>query len=361
MTDRLYVGTRKGLFLYERNGRGEWKIEKTAFVGDPVTYVLPDERDGTIYAALNLGHFGVKLHRSFDAGENFHEVTAPAYAKAEEGAKQDAPAVKLLWCLEAGGADRPGVLWAGTIPGGLFHSGDRGESWKLNDPLWNEPERAKWFGGGYDHPGIHSVIVDPADSRRVLLGVSCGGVWITEDEGSSWRVSTKGMYAEYMPPESREDPSIQDPHRMVMCPSAASVLWVQHHNGVFRSADGGKSWQSIASKPSSFGFAAAIHPRDPKTSWLVPLVKDERRVPVDGKVVVARTRDGGESFEVLREGLPQEHAYDVVYRHGMDVDKSGDRLAMGSTTGSLWLSEDQGDSFRTLSSQLPPVYSVRFA
>jgi photosystem II stability/assembly factor-like uncharacterized protein len=129
---------------------------------------------------------------------------------------------------------------------------------------------------------------------------------------------------------------------------------VQHHNGVFRSADGGKSWQSIPSKPSSFGFAAAIHPRDPKTSWLVPLVKDERRVPVDGKVVVARTRDAGESFDVLREGLPQEHAYDVVYRHGMDVDKSGDRIAMGSTTGSLWLSEDQGDSFRTLSSQLPP-------
>jgi hypothetical protein len=361
MSDRLYVGTRKGLFLYQRSGRGEWKIEKTAFVGDPVTYLLPDERDGTIYAALNLGHFGVKLHRSFDSSETFHEVTAPAYPKAEEGAKEDAPAVKLLWCLEAGGADRPGVLWAGTIPGGLFRSDDRGETWRLNDPLWNEPERTRWFGGGYDHPGIHSVIVDPSDSRRVLLGVSCGGVWITEDEGSSWRVSTKGMYAEYMPPESREDPSIQDPHRMVMCPSATDVLWVQHHNGVFRSSDGGESWQSISSKPSSFGFAAAIHPRDPRTSWLVPLVKDERRVPVDGKVVVARTQDGGESFEVLREGLPQEHAYDVVYRHGMDVDKSGDRLAMGSTTGSLWVSEDQGDSFRTLSTQLPPVYSVRFA
>jgi BNR/Asp-box repeat len=360
MTDRLYVGTRKGLFFYERNGRGEWKIARTAFVGDPVTYVLHDERDGTLYAALNLGHFGVKLHRSFDSGESFHEVAAPAYPKAKDGAKEDAPAVKLLWCLETGGADRPGVLWAGTIPGGLFRSDDRGETWKLNDALWNEPERAKWFGGGYDQPGIHSVIVDPTDSRRVLVAVSCGGVWITEDQGSTWRVSTRGMFAEYMPPEGREDPSIQDPHRMVMCPSAPNVLWVQHHNGVFRSSDGGESWSSITSTPSSFGFAAAIHPRDPKTSWLVPLVKDERRVPVDGKVVLARTRDGGESFEVLREGLPQEHAYDVVYRHGMAVDKTGDRLAMGSTTGSLWLSEDQGDSFRSLSTQLPPVYSVRF-
>lgn len=361
MSERLYVGTRKGLFLYERNGRGEWKIERTAFVGDPVSYVLPDERDGTIYCALNLGHFGVKLHRSFDSGETFHEVTAPAYPKADEEVKEASPAVKQLWCLEAGGADRPGALWAGTIPGGLFRSEDRGESWRLNEALWNQPERSRWFGGGYDQPGIHSVVVDPNDSRHVLAGVSCGGVWATEDEGASWSVSTRGMYAEYMPPESREDPSIQDPHRMVMCPGAVNVLWVQHHNGVFRSSDGGKSWQSITSKPSSFGFAAAIHPRDPRTSWLVPLVKDERRVPVDGKVVVARTRDGGESFEVLREGLPQEHAYDVVYRHGMDVDKSGDRLAMGSTTGSLWLSEDQGDSFRTLSTQLPPIYSVRFA
>jgi hypothetical protein len=361
MSDRLYVGTRKGLFRYERSGRGDWKIARTAFIGDPVSFVLADSRDGTLYAALNLGHFGVKLHRSFDGGETFHEIAAPAYPKAEEGSKEDAPAVKQIWCLEAGGADRPSVLWAGTIPGGLFRSEDRGESWRLNEPLWNEPERAKWFGGGYDQPGIHSVVVDPADSRRVLVGVSCGGVWISEDEGSSWTVSTRGMYAEYMPPESREDPSIQDPHRMVMCRSAANVLWVQHHNGVFRSSDGGRSWQSITSRPSSFGFAAAIHPRDPKTSWLVPLVKDEHRVPVDGKVVVARTRDGGESFDVLREGLPQEHAYDVVYRHGMDVDETGDRLAMGSTTGSLWLSEDQGDSFRTLSTQLPPIYSVRFA
>jgi hypothetical protein len=360
MSERLYVGTRKGLFLFERSGRGDWKIAKTAFVGDPVTYVLPDERDGTIYAALNLGHFGVKLHRSFDSFESFHEVTAPAYPKAEEGAKEEAPAVKLLWCLEAGGADRPGTLWAGTIPGGLFHSTDRGESWRLNDALWNEPSRAKWFGGGYDHPGIHSIVVDPNANGRVLLGVSCGGVWITEDDGGSWRASTKGMFAEYMPPESREDPTIQDPHRMVMCPGAPNVLWVQHHNGIFRSSDGGASWQSVQGKPSSFGFAAAIHPRDPRTSWLAPLVKDEKRVPVDGQVVVARSRDGGESFEVLRRGLPQEHAYDVVYRHGMAIDDTGDRLALGSTTGSLWLSEDQGDSFRTLATQLPPIYSVRF-
>jgi hypothetical protein len=357
---KLYVGTRKGLLVFSRSAGGDWRIEKTAFVGDPVTYVLPDARDGALYAALNLGHFGVKLHRSDDGAERWKEVAAPQYPKSDSVGKDDAPAVKLIWCVEAGGDDRPGTLWAGTIPGGLFRSDDRGETWRLDENLWNAPEREKWFGGGYDQPGIHSVVVDPRNSRRVLAGVSCGGVWITENEGASWRVSTKGMFAEYMPPERREDPSIQDPHRLVHCPAAPNVLWVQHHNGVFRSTDGGESWRSIESRPTSFGFGAAIHPVDPKTAWLVPLVKDECRVPVDGKVVVARTRDGGESFELLREGLPQQHAYDVVYRHGLDVDRTGDILAMGSTTGSLWLSENQGDSFQTLSSHLPQVYSVRF-
>lgn len=357
---RLYVCTRKGLLVFAGSAGGDWRIEKTAFVGDPVSSVLSDRRDGALYAALNLGHFGVKLHRSEDGGESWKEIAAPQYPKADGENKEEAPAVKLIWCVEAGGDDRRGALWAGTIPGGLFRSDDRGESWRLDEKLWNAPEREQWFGGGYDHPGIHSIVVDPRNSDRVLVGVSCGGVWITENEGASWRVSTKGMFAEYMPPERREDPSIQDPHRVVQCPAAPNVLWVQHHNGVFRSTDGGDSWKSIESRPTSFGFAAAIHPADPKTAWLVPLVKDECRVPVDGKVVVARTRDGGESFELLREGLPQQHAYDLVYRHGLDVDPTGDRLAMGSTTGSLWLSENQGDSFQTLSSHLPPIYSVRF-
>ena len=113
--------------------------------------------------------------------------------------------------------------------------------------------------------------------------------------------------------------------------------------------------------PTSFGFAVAVHPRDPDTAWFVPAVKDEHRLPADGSVVVARTRDGGATYEVLREGLPQEHAYDITYRHGLDIDKTGTRLAFGSTTGSLWITEDQGDSWQCVSEHLPPIYSVRFS
>jgi hypothetical protein len=351
--ERLFVATRKGLFILERSG----KLERPHFLGDPVTMVLPDERDGMLYATLNLGHFGVKLRRSADRGASWQEVAVPAYPPQPEGEKTPWKLVQ-LWSLEAGGER---TLWAGTIPGGLFRSEDRGESWTLVESLWRRPERAEWFGGGYDHPGIHSVCVDPRDPRSITLGISSGGVWQTRDGGATWRSAAQGMYAEYVPPDKRNDPNIQDPHRVVRCPARTEVFWAQHHNGVFRSTDGCTSWHEItAIKPSKFGFAVAVHPKDADTAWFVPAVKDECRVPVDAKLVVARTRDGGKSFEVLRKGLPQEHAYDLVYRHGLAIDASGGRLAMGSTTGGLWLSEDQGDSWRCLSTQLPPIFAVRF-
>ena len=149
---------------------------------------------------------------------------------------------------------------------------------------------------------------------------------------------------------------------MVQCAGAPEVLWVQHHNGVFRSVDGGQSWTDVpAAAPSKFGFAVGVHPRNPDIAWFVPAIKDERRVPVDGALVVSRTRDGGKSFDVLRSGLPQRDAYDLVYRHGLAVDASGERIAIGSTTGGLWLSENGGDDWRALSVNLPPVYALSFA
>jgi hypothetical protein len=365
MSDRLYVSTRKGLFTLDRSGPDDWGVVRAAFLGDPVTMLLDDARDGTLHAALNLGHFGVKLRRSEDRGRTWQEVGTPAYPAEPEGqidATPAAPSVHQIWSLAAAGDDRPGALWAGTIPGGLFHSPDRGESWVLNRALWDRPERDKWFGGGYDDPGIHSVCVDPRDSRRVTVGVSCGGVWVTPDAGETWECRADGMFAEYMPEEQREDPSVQDPQRIVQCPSSPDNLWAQHHNGVFRSTNGAERWTEVtAIRPSSFGFAVAVHPQRPDTAWFVPGVKDECRIPVDGRLVVARTRDGGRSFDVLRKGLPQEHAYDLVFRHALDVDTTGDRLAVGSTTGGLWISEDGGDRWHCVNAHLPPIYQVLFA
>ena len=132
-------------------------------------------------------------------------------------------------------------------------------------------------------------------------------------------------------------------------------------NGIFCSSDAGESFTEINGvQPSAFGFPVAVHPHDPKTAWFVPAIKDEKRYPAEGRVVVNRTRDGGKSFETLSKGLPQQHAYDLVYRHALDIDESGDRLAFGSTTGSVWVSENGGDEWQAISLNLPPVYAVKF-
>ncbi len=361
MSERLWVGTRKGLIEFRR-GAGGWAQQAAHFLGDPVSQVLHDPRDGALYAALNLGHFGCKLHRSDDGGANWQDVAAPAYPPKPEGSDDTAPwDLKLIWSLAPGGVGEPGVLWAGTLPGGLFRSADRGASWRLVESLWHEPLRRQWAGGGYDWPGIHSIAVDPRDSRRLLVGVSCGGCWRSEDGGASWALSAQGMRAAYMPPEQAYDQNSQDPHRVVQCAAAPDTLWAQHHNGIFLSRDGGRNWAEIErAGPSVFGFAVAVHPRDPDTAWFAPAVKDECRVPVDGRLVVTRTRDGGTSFESFSDGLPPAPGYDLVYRHALVVDGSGRRLALASTSGNLWISEDGGERWNGLSYHLPPVSALAF-
>ena len=248
------VSTRKGLFELSRS-QNVWSVGKIHFLGDPITMTLHDPRDGTTYAALNLGHFGVKLHRRDSGAGSWTEIAVPTYPQQPEGCT-DEHAWKLvqIWSMACGGADEPGVLWAGTLPGGLFRSNDRGDSWELVRSLWDQPSRPEWQGGGYDTPGLHSICVDPRDSKHILVAISSGGVWITRDGGASWTASTKGMRATYMPEERMEDPFVQDPHRIVQSPSSPDVYWCQHHCGIWHSIDGGAHWNQC--KPE--GRAPAI-------------------------------------------------------------------------------------------------------
>jgi hypothetical protein len=367
MSDRVLVGTRKGLFRIERSGDGRWEIARTWFAGDPVSMLLPEPDGQRIHAAFDLGHFGVKMQRSEDAGETWSEVSTPAFPPKPEGLEDKDPmrgldlpwSTQMIWSLEAGARNE---LWCGVIPGGLFRSDDGGDNWTLMRSLWDEPRRRKWVGGGFDFAGIHSILVDPRDSAHVTVGVSVGGVWTTRDSGKNWELIGKGLRNAYMPPEMADDPLPQDPHRIVQCPAYPDRLWMQHHNGIFRSDDGGENWCELDDvPPSNFGFAVAVHPTDPDTAWFVPAMKDEQRIPVDARLVVTRTRDGGEHYDVLTRGLPEEPAWDLVYRHALDVSGDGKRLAFASTTGSLWVSEDQGDSWQVVSEHLPPVACVRFA
>jgi hypothetical protein len=377
MTDRAWITTRKGLVELRRGPTNAWGLHRTHFLGDPVTAVLPPADGRPLIAALNLGHFGVKLHASDDGGDHWREVATPTYPpqppdlapppRPDDPIFADLPPPTVVpwklvqvWTLEGQGP----TVWAGTLPGGLFRSDDGGASWALDRGLWDEPSRSEWFGGGYDVPGLHSVCPHPQRPGELIVGISSGGAWLNPRQGapgSAWAVRCSGLKAAYMPPERAEDPRVQDPHRIVRCAAQPEVLWCQHHNGIWRSTDNATHWVEITSAPvSNFGFAVAAHPRDPLTAWFVPAVKDERRVPVDGALVVQRTRDGGASFEVLRQGLPQRDSFDLVYRHGLDVDDRGESLLMGSTTGHLWASDDAGEHWTLALGHLPPIAGVRF-
>ncbi len=354
-SERAWVATRKGLFELRRRREG-WAVGKVSFLGDPVTMMLPPQPDGRMLAALNLGHFGVKLHASDDAGQSWREVAAPTYPEQPPDATGPAWKLAQVWALEAAG----GTVWAGTLPGGLFRSRDFGGQWELVRPLWDDPRRAEWFGGGSELPAMHSLCLHPQDPGDLIVGVSCGGAWRTSDGGASWTLRAKGMLADFMPPEQAANENAQDPHRVVRSPTRPEVLWCQHHCGIWRSVDSAASWQRLQAPVSSFGFAVAVHPREPDTAWFVPAVSDMCRVPVDGQLVVNRTRDGGARWDTLREGLPQQDCYDLVYRHGLDVAADGRTLLMGSTTGGLWTSFDGGDRWQAVSLTLPPVAAVRF-
>ncbi|QDU79908.1 hypothetical protein Pla110_16280 [Polystyrenella longa] len=366
MSEELYVGTRKGLFILEQNEE-DWSIKRHEFPGEPVSMIMPDPRDGMLYAALTHGHFGAKLHRSADSGESWEECGLPTYPETAEtesvvaettGEKPKGDSLEEIWAMEPGSGSR---LWAGTIPGGLFYSDDQGTNWQLVESLWNDPQRPQWMGGGKDHAGLHSICVDPRNPDRITVAVSVGGVWQTNDGGTSWDLIGEGLRAEYMPPDQASSLLMQDPHLLVHCPASPDHMWIQHHNGIFRSENGGLNWSEITDvDPAVFGFAVAVHPDKPDLAWFVPAIKDETRIPFQGEFVVTRTQDGGKSFDKLTSGLPQNNAFDIVYRHALAVDPIGTTLAMGSTTGNLWISQNSGDDWKSISNHLPPVYCLKF-
>jgi len=272
MSDALLVSTRKGLFTVVRDGGG-WEVANVDFLADNVTLALSDRRNGRRYAALDHGHFGVKVHRS--TADGWEEVATPTYPEKPEGLEENDMwgrplpwSTVRIWALVPGGADEPGVLWCGTLPGGLFRSHDDGQSWQFVRSLWDHPLRPKWMGGGADLPGIHSICVDPRNSKHVSVAVSTGGIWHTKDAGETWSQRGNGMRAEHVPPELTNDPIAQDVHCLAQCGAAPHRMWVQHHNGIFVSSDEGRTFAELMDvQPSAFGFPVVVHPREPATAW----------------------------------------------------------------------------------------------
>jgi photosystem II stability/assembly factor-like uncharacterized protein len=353
----LLLGTRKGLLTFAREGDG-WRFVREDFRAAPISYAAADPRDDTLWACLDHGHWGQKLHRSRDHGATWQEIATPAYPEGEK-LRDNKPAVlSYLWIVAFGGADQPGRVYIGTEPGGLFRSDDGGDSFALVRSLWDRPERLEWwFGGGRDQAGLCSILVDPRDSRHLIIGISVGGVYESFDDGASWTPRNAGLEADFLP--NTESEYGHDPHFITFSPANPDILWQQNHCGIFRSANGGsKSWMRVSQPPAYFGFPIAVDAHNPDIAWVVPAVSAEYRIAVEGALCVCRTDDGGASWKTFRAGLPQRTTYDVVFRHALDLD--GDRLVFGTTTGNVYYSADRGESWATLGNNFPPVYSVRF-
>ena len=363
MKDNLILGTRKGLLILQRDGRN-WRIQHETFPGIPISYTMQDPRSGVIWACADHGHWGQKLYRSRDGGANFTEIPAPQYPADAvfydvwaDGAEKPAT-LTYLWTIVPGGADQPQTLYIGTEPGGLFRSDDGGDSWLLVEGLWDHPSRPKnWFGGGRDQAGLCSLVVDPRNSNRLIAGISVGGVYESLDGGETWEGRNNGLIADYLP-----DPQAEyghDPHCVVAAPSNPDVLWQQNHCGVFRSEDNGRHWKNVSQGPVKFGFPIVVDGNDPNTAWVVPGISDEARMAIDGALFVGRTEDGGQTWQHLREGLPQQNCYDITFRHALDLD--GNQLIFGTTSGNLFYSSNRGDTWGCLGNYFPPIYSARFA
>ncbi len=361
---KLLAGTSKGLIIFENNktsrpsdGHG-WRVRAVRFEGLTISMVYIDERTGTWWLGLSHRHWGEKLHFSNDDGTTWQEAGTPSYAGYLYRANKPA-SLKKIWVIAHAGIDKPGCLWLGTEPGGLFYSDDGGKSFHLNENLWQHPSRTdanQWFGAGKDYPFIHSIVVNKNDSNHVYVAVSCAGVFETRDGGVNWSARNKGLIAAYLPNQNAEIG--HDPHRIFACATNPKVMWQQNHCGIFRSVDGGENWVDVSGKSGfpKYGFSMVIDDDNCDAAWVIPAQSDEFRIPPDLKVVVCKTSDGGNHWTALNRGLPSTNSFDIVLRHSFT--KKNDVMAFGTNNGNLYVSEDLGESWTAISNNLATVNCV---
>lgn len=355
--EKVILGTRKGVIILE-NKKGKWEVINHSFKGIAVSFAFKHAQTGVIWAALDTDHWGPKLQKSLNDGETWEDVVLPSYPNGLEITKGVPATLGYIWSIYPGLPSNPNRLYLGTEPGGLFQSDDGGNTFHLVKSLWDVPSRSEWFGGGRDYPGLHSVVVDPTDENHLWAGISVGGVYESTDGGASWVPSNKGLIAEYLPNPDAEVG--HDPHLLVVSPTNPQILYQQNHCGIFGSEDGGKNWQLISEEngPAHFGFAMAVDETNPKVAWVIPAISDEVRMAVNGAMCVSRTDDGGKTWQAFRDGLPQEHCYDFTFRHALD-NRNGN-LVFGTSTGNVFASQDNGETWETIGNYFPPVYSVRY-
>ena len=351
----LLIGTRKGLFLLESDGdRREWSTRGPLCESWPVYHAVLDAGSGTIYAAAASEWHGSAVWRSSDLGET--------WAHSSEGLAYDAATGRKVSKITSLAAIGGRVLVGAEAPG-IFESRDGGESWSLLTTLAGQPGSETWDDPGSQPPGhlgISALMPDGDDASRFWTIVQGIGAFETEDGGSTWTPRNRGLRADWPRPHEEVGFCV---HRLVRSPADHERMYQQNHVGVHRSDDGGRSWSEITDGlPSEFGFAAAAHPHDRDTFYVIPLDPGHARCMPEGQAAVWRTRDGGGSWEKLDRGLPRHDAHLGVLRGAMAIDADDTPgLYFGTSTGQVFASADEGESWTEIANYLPTIWSVDVA
>jgi photosystem II stability/assembly factor-like uncharacterized protein len=357
----VLVGTMKGAFLFRSGAaREKWEAAGPYFPGRAVYALAYDGRKGRrrLWAAVNSLHFGSFLSQSDDFGKTWSDPET-YNIKFPEGSETS---LKQIWQIAMGHPNEPDTLYCGVEPAALFKSTDAGETWALERGLFDHPHRPQWMPGG-GGLCLHTILPDPANPERLFVAISTGGVYRTDDGGKNWQPRNKGIRATFLPPDQQFPEWGQCVHKVVRHPSNPNRMFLQHHWGVYRSDDSGDSWNDIGKGlPSDFGFAMEIDPHDPNTIYLIPIESDEFRCTPEAKLRVYRTKNAGESWEPLTEGLPQHDAFETILRDGMKADENDPTgLYFGTRNGKLFGSNNGGDSWMTISEGLPAITCVKTA
>ncbi len=376
----VFVGTSKGGFIFESDEkRKAWQVSDIQFKGWNVMHMQLDPRSHRLYAATSHFVYGPTIHYSDDFGKSWQQAKAsPMLARPSKSGRppgtveeafrseggeeiKDKPEKMIkIWNIQPGRADEPNTLYAGAQPASLFISRDRGETWELNEALYDHPHRGQW------HPGagglcLHTILLDPTNLNRMYIAISAAGCYRTDDGGKTWKPCNKNVRADFMP--NRFPEFGQCVHKMAMHPATPNVIYQQNHCGVYRSDNAAEDWTDIGEGklPTRFGFPIAIHPTDPRTIYIVPEESDEYHISVDGRLAVWRSRDAGNSWTRLTNGLP-ERAHVNVLREAMGTDSFEEAgIYFGTNTGQLFFTRDAGERWELLANFLPPIQSVEAA
>lgn len=352
----LLVGTAKGLFRFRSHDRRVWRQDGLDFPEEPVYSAIQDARSGMLWAAPNSIFYGPQIRRSRDLGATWEaSAETPAYAK------DDPEAVTRIWSLLPGPAAQPAVLYAGVEASGLFRTDDGGDSWQEMTGARRHATHELW-GAGFGGKCLHTLAQDPVRTERMYFACSTGGFYRSDDHGISWSAKNQGIRADFLP-EGRQYPEAgQCVHKFTLS-AKPGRLYLQNHGGVYRSDDSGDSWVDIGQGlPSDFGFPIVAHADRPDTAYIIPLGgAGGGRWPPDAKLSIYRTDDAGATWQAMRQGLPV-NAYTGVLRDAFRIDSSDpSSLYFGTTSGSLFASQDAGEHWQEISAHLPRIHCVQTA